>query len=108
MGWLRFSLFFFANQVRPEQVRFVDPNGALISVEDVVLDDEGRFYFPIVTLKVVVDPDLTHEYNALTRQLSLNLNGTKKNKKRRKKKKKKKKKKKTPQKKKKKKKKKKK
>jgi len=28
-----------------------------------------------VTLKVVVDPDLTHEYNALTRQLSLNLNG---------------------------------
>ena len=28
-----------------------------------------------MTLKVVVDPDLTHEYNALTRQLSLNLNG---------------------------------
>ncbi|MCH2576031.1 N-acetylmuramoyl-L-alanine amidase [Candidatus Poribacteria bacterium] len=72
---MRFSLFFFASQVRPEQVRFVDPNGALISVEDIVLDDEGRFYFPIVTLKVVVDPDLTHEYNALTRQLSLNLNG---------------------------------
>ena len=70
-----FFSFFFANQVRPEQVRFVDPNGALISVEDIVLDDEGRFYFPIVTLKVVVDPDLTHEYNALTRQLSLNLNG---------------------------------
>ncbi|MBP94940.1 hypothetical protein CMK18_03215 [Candidatus Poribacteria bacterium] len=70
-----FSLFFFADQVRPEQVRFVDPNGALISVEDIVLDEEGRFYFPILTLKVVVDPDLTHEYNALTRQLSLNLNG---------------------------------
>merc|ERR1712093_681490 len=70
-----FFSFFFANQVRPEQVRFVDPNGALISVEDIVLDEEGGFYFPIVTLKVVVDPDLTHEYNALTRQLSLNLNG---------------------------------
>ena len=68
-------LFFFADQVRAEEVRFVDPNGALISVEDVVLDEEGEFYFSILTLKVVFDPDLTHEYNALTRQLSLNLNG---------------------------------
>jgi len=68
-------LFFLADQVRAEEVRFVDPNGALISVEDVVLDEEGGFYFSILTLRVVFDPDLTHEYNALTRQLSLNLNG---------------------------------